>query len=138
MFHQFVHAASAALVTSETISRKPIAITMPKDSTRARTQASRPAAGGCGACQMRSSAPWSCAKTVVAPMKSVPRPVSIARPPVSGRRRLASSACTVAAPSSPIRPRSCPRISPRAASSPKASPATAMAISSVGAIENSV
>ena len=43
-----------------------------------------------------------------------------------------------AAPSSPISPRNWANISPRAASSPKKNPATAMAITSSGAIEKIV
>ena len=91
-----------------------------------------------GARQMRSSAFCSSPITVVAPTTSAPTPNSVARMPARGWLTLASSACTACAPWAPIRPSSWSRISPRAACSPKNSPATEITISSSGAIENIV
>ena len=92
----------------------------------------------CGARQMRSSEFCSSPITVVAPTTSAPMPNSVARMPAFGWLTLASSACTARAPSTPIRPSSWSRISPRAACSPKNRPATEITISSSGAIENIV
>jgi hypothetical protein len=128
-----------ALRTSETVSRKPIARIMPNESSRARTRLNHPLGrDAVGARQMRSSASCSSLNTVVAPTKSRTAPSTVAATPSAGLCTLASKPSTACAPHSPISESSCAEISPRAASSPKTSPATAITISSRGASENSV
>ncbi len=63
--------------------------------------------------------------------------MSIARSPLSGLRALATRLSTACAPSAPTIPAIWPKISPRAAWSPKKKPATPMTMRSSGAIENS-
>ena len=65
-------------------------------------------------------------------------PMSEAVMPVLGSLALAIIACSASALLPPIRPLSCSTMAPRAASWPKANPAMAMAISRIGASENSV
>ena len=58
--------------------------------------------------------------------------------PVLGSLALSIMACSASALLPPIRPLSWSTMAPRAASRPKARPAMAMAISRIGASENSV
>jgi len=112
---------------------------MPKDSSRARTHPHSPVrVVPCETRQMRSSEACSSAKTVVAPTNSstTPNATAAALPPRG--LALSSRLLTAAAPLSPSRPTSWPWISPRAASSPKTVLATAITISSNGAIEKIV
>ncbi len=112
---------------------------MPRDSRRERSHLKTPVwSRRCGACQMRSSAFCSSPNTEVAPITSAPTPKAVAARPARGWFTLASSAWTARAPSAPIRLSSWSRISPRAACSPKNSPATEITINSNGAIENIV
>jgi len=128
-----------ALTTSDTVSRKPIARIMPNESRRARTRLNQALdLDSVGARQMRSSASCNSLNTVVAPTNRSPAPSTVAATPSAGLCTLASKPCTACAPHSPISARSCAVISPRAASSPKISPATAITINSSGASENRV
>ncbi len=58
--------------------------------------------------------------------------------PLDSRREFARMSSIARAPSVPTRLRIWPTISPRAASSPKKSPATAITTSSSGAIDSAV
>ena len=137
--HHLPSAAIAALNTSETIIKKPIPSIIPKDSSRDRTTAQTPPfLSRSGTRQIRSNASWSSLSTVVAPISSNTVPTIVPAFPSSGELTLSSRLCTARAPSSPIKPLSCPKISPRTASSPKTSPAVEMTINSNGAMENMV
>ncbi|MNK67666.1 hypothetical protein D3C87_870080 [compost metagenome] len=137
--HHLPSAASAALATSDTMSRKPMPMIMLNDSSRTRSMLKTPLLRvRAGARQMRSSASCSSPKTVVAPTISNAMPTTVATMPSVGLLTACSMPCTAAAPCSPMRPESCAKISPRAASCPKTRPATAITISSSGAMENTV
>ena len=111
---------------------------MPNESTRVRRSFHQPLLSlRAGARQMRSSAFCSSPKTVEAPVTSSAVPTIMASTPLCGLRALATSPSMARAPSAPTSAESCPKISPRAASSPKKKPATPMTIRSSGAIENS-
>jgi hypothetical protein len=80
--HHDPRADSAALIASETSSTKPMLTTSPSESTRLRMSAHRPSDFlAAGAFQMRSRSLWSSAKTVVAPITSTARPISVAMMP---------------------------------------------------------
>jgi hypothetical protein len=64
--HSFPSAASAALITKDTINKNPIPMIMPKDSTRARNKFQMPLLFLLGALHMRSSASCDSPNTVVA------------------------------------------------------------------------
>ncbi len=64
--------------------------------------------------------------------------MTVAAIPSFGSLTLVSRLSTVLAASAPIRPRSWPKISPRAASAPNTMPATEMTINSMGASEKTV
>ena len=131
--------ARAALKTSDTISKKPMASTIPKDSKRVRNSVSQvPPRQLAGACQMRSKAFCSSAKTEVEPRNNSVRPMPVASEPSAGWRTLANRSCTARAPALPIRDTSCSAISPRAASAPNTRPPTDTTMSISGASENSV
>ena len=87
---------------------------------------------------MRSSAPCSSAKTVVAPTSMVTTPTTVAQTLSAGSRALASRASMVAAASAPTRPASSFIRWPWAASRPSTRPATDTTMSSSGAIEKKV
>ena len=112
---------------------------MATDSKRERINPQTPArAVPAGARQMRSSASCSSPSTDVAPNSSRTTPKIVAVTLSPGPRTLSSMPCTASAPGAPTRSLSRSKISPRAASSPKNSPAIEITISSSGAIENSV
>ena len=128
-----------ALATRETRRRKPIPRTIVNESTRLRTKVLIPIPCLAGdAFQTRFIVSCSWTNTPVAPRKSPIPPMSAAHPPVFCLRVLLMSSCTAAAPLSPMRRPSERWTSPRAASSPKAAPAMAMAMSSMGAMEKAV
>ncbi len=78
---------------------------MPNDSIRDRSTAIMPPARWIvGARQIRSSAPWSSAKTDVAPTSRVTRPTIEARILELGRLALDRRPSTALAPSSPTSP----------------------------------
>ena len=136
---QLPSAATAALVTSDTISMNARPRISPNDSTRARSTAHTPEGlAFSGTCQMRSSALCSSANTVVAPTSTTTELIRPAASPRDGSLAERISPCTAIAPSRPMRPRSCPTISPCTASRPNSAPATAMTITSKGASENIV
>src|SRR5919108_140301 len=95
--HQSPSAESTALMTSETISTKAIASTMPKERRRERTRFSQPLSClRAGARQMRSSAFCSSPNTAVAPTSSATVPLIAAITPAPGRSaccRSSSTAC---------------------------------------------
>ena len=91
-----------------------------------------------GARQIRSRASCSSANTDVAPMKRNASPKTVASPVSGDLDTLSSSPCTANAPGAPSIPCNWSKISPRAASSPKTSPATEITINRRGAIENIV
>ena len=88
--------------------------------------------------QMASSASCSSISTPVAPSSSVARPTTVAMIPALGSLAFWIMVWTSSAPSRPSVPVSCSTIRPRAASSPKKNPATAMITTSSGASENTV
>jgi hypothetical protein len=136
--HIFPNAASVALTTSDTINRNPMPVMVPNDSRRARSSLQIPPLCLLGARQIRSSASCNSAKTDVAPTSSRIPPATVAATLSAGLLALSSSLCTASALSRPMRPCNCATISPRAASTPKMSPATEITISRNGAIENMV
>ena len=137
--HQRPQAASAALAASDTVSRKPMPSTRPKDSSRARSSCHRlPPRRGVSTCQMWSSESCSSAKTVVAPTTRKSTPTAVPSVDWPLWRTLSSSVAMACAPSLPSSRRICCRISARAASMPNTAPATEIAINSSGASENSV
>ncbi|MDT4856520.1 hypothetical protein FQZ97_909130 [compost metagenome] len=137
--HHLPSAASDALSTSDTMSRKPMPRTSPSESRRTRKKSRTPPVWrSAGTCQMRSIAFCSSANTVVAPISSVPRPTRVPITLAAGRSRLLSAAFKVAALSGPTSVEICSKISARAAASPKNRPATEITISSKGATENNV
>ena len=132
-------AATPALMTRDTMSRKASPRISPNDSTRARSTAHRPEGlARCGTCQMRSSALCNSANTVVAPTSSTTPLIRPATRPRVGSLAARTSACTATAASWPMSPCNCPTISPCTASRPNSAPATAITITSRGAMENTV
>ena len=134
----FASAANPAESTSDTSSRNPMPRIMPKDSSRPRSSATIPDSVDFGTSQMRSRSDCSSPNTVVAPMSNVTTPAIAANVPWPGSLALLTRPWIAVAPSSPISPRSCAKISPRAASAPNAKPATAIAMTISGAIEKIV
>jgi hypothetical protein len=136
---QLPSAASPALTTSDTMSRKASAITSPSERTRARITPHTPLGfWRSGTCQMRSSALCSSAKTVVAPTSSTTKLMAPAIAPREGSLALFTSPWTAMAPSAPMSPESCAAICPFTASAPNRAPATAITMTSNGASENIV
>ena len=88
--------------------------------------------------QMVLRASLSCPKTPDAPKTRVTMPMTVAIVPLAGLAAFSTISCTALAASGPRTPRSCVKTWLRAASSPKTSPAMAMAISSSGASEKIV
>ena len=128
-----------ALAASETSIRKPIAKMKPIDRIRVRSQAHHPATFSLlGVSQIRFKSSCSSAKTDVAPMIRTTMPTTVPAMLVDGVETLLSIACTASAPALPISPWSWATMESRAASWPKTSPATEIAISRSGAIENTV
>ncbi len=137
--YQCAKAVIAVLTTSDNRSRKPVARMRPNASSRLRKSCHTPRALFCiGTRQMRSSAVCSSAKIVVAPTTRTATLTTPASIPVRGLLALLTSACTAAAPWSPITSRSCMTSSPCTAACPKKNPATAITMTSNGAIENTV
>lgn len=85
---------------------------------------------------MRLSAARKCANTPLAPTSSVPTAMRPASPLLSSRQADAIMLSMPLAASRPTRPSISPTICPRAASTPKTVPASAMAMTSRGAIAN--
>ena len=132
-------ADSAALTTSDTSSRKPMPRTMATVTMRERMNPhTPPGCSRCGACQMVSRADCNSASTVVAPSTRSTTPMRVDTMPSLGFEALCRRPSMALAASSLTMPCSCCTTAPRAASSPKARPATEITISSSGAIENAV
>jgi len=91
-----------------------------------------------GTCQMRSSAFFSSANTVVAPTTSTPTLTSPATRPLPRSLEAATRFCTSVAPSCPTRSPSWATIWPCTASRPNTAPATAITMTSSGASEKTV
>jgi hypothetical protein len=136
--HQWASAARPAPSTSDTSRMKPIARMSPSERSRAFTSRHHPSPAGPGARQMRSSALCSSPSTVVAPSTIVTKPTIAANTLVAGRLALFTSPWIAAAPLSPTRSWSCAKIAPLAARSPNTRPATAITITSSGAMEKMV
>jgi len=88
--------------------------------------------------QIRFSAFWSWAKTVVAPKSMAPTPTSVGRIPASSMRERRMASCTASAAAVPTRCSMAPTISPRTASSPRNTPTRVMITSRAGASEKRV
>ena len=131
-------AAPAALSTSETLSRKPVPSTAANDRKRARIMSQRPARVSGSTSQILFSAAWSWLNALVEPKSRTASPMMVARPPASWRPALSISDWMAVAPSSPTRARIWPTISPWAASWPNSAPATAIAMTRMGASEKTV
>ena len=132
------NAASAALTTSDTSSRKPSVRIIATEISRVRITPHRPRLGLGAIFQTEFSASCSSTTTPVAPMTSTPTLIMVPRIPCSGRLAFATTVCTSRAASEPSRPRSSPKIRPSAAAGPKTSPAIEITSNRSGAIENTV
>ena len=126
------NAVSAALTTSETMSRKPIAATNPKLAARARISRDTVVPFG-SALQIAFSADCISPNTPEAVAVSVTMPIIVAKMPDDFPAALTTALCKTSAVCCPMRPLSCSVIAFWAASRPKASPAMATTMSKTGA-----
>jgi hypothetical protein len=132
-------AETAALTTSETISRNPMPNTIATDRRRSLTKLRNAFAFGLGTTsQMRFNASWSWMNTVVAPTRSIARPRMSDHVLATGLRAFSSTVWITSAPDSPTRPRISTTTRPSTASRPNTSPVTATVTSTIGASESSV
>ena len=131
-----------ALTASETSRMKPVAATSPMLAALARNSrltvsvVSSSASGS--TFQMALSAPWSSPNTPLAVSNRVTSPTTVAMVPLVPSLAPRTMSWMVAAPWSPIRPRSWSSSAPRTASSPKKKPAMAVAMTISGATEKMV
>src|SRR6185295_9217933 len=133
-----VTVVSAALTTSETSSKKATPITIVNEKKRSRSSPRTPRPGRCLTFQIWFSAICSSPNTPEAPNNSTAMPTTDPTRPALGACALSTSASIARPACSPTTPASCWLSSPRAASSPKKTPATAMETTISGAIESSV
>src|SRR3569833_2882374 len=130
--------ASAALMTSDTSSRKASTSTSQNDSNRVRNAPMTPDLRAGATCHISSRLSLSSANAVVAPTSKNKVAIKVANCPSLALRAPATSVCIACAPLGPTKRCSCAKISPWAACSPKKAPAMAMTKTRIGAMENSV
>ena len=129
--------ATAALTTSDTSNRKPIATIRPKDSSRLRRNPHAPLLFGASHFQMRFRSSCSSANTVVAPTSSTANEAIVATRPSFRVSEAEITVSTPSAPVSPSRPDSCVKSSSLAWSGPITRPAMVMTRNSSGPIDSS-
>ena len=133
-------AASAALTTSDTSNRKPTPRIRPNDKILVHTTRQMPlvVVAARGVSQMRSRSRCSSPNTLVAPISNDVTPAMVATQPPPTCADPASRALTAAAPASPINACICANTCWRTVSFSSMLPATQVATSNIGAIENKV